>query len=168
MVLRKNSSTDHRKYRAVKNILMIDDNEADSFLVAEAIAICDLKARLHTAENAVLAYSFLRKEGPFSTAPTPDLILLDLSMPVINGTQVLDFIKKNRVWKDIPIVVLTSSMREEDVKTCYQMRANYYIVKPTLFDQYIRLAKQILGFLTEKKPIGNELGIRVLTPWNIG
>jgi CheY-like chemotaxis protein len=158
------SSLSRTESADAKCILMVDDNPADSRLVDEALSMCGLKANLHMVDNAIAAFKYLAKQPPYAGAPTPDLILLDLSMPVVQGNKVLDIIKRNPDWRDIPVFILSSSMQRGDIETCYSMGADLYIVKPVFFDHYLRLVKAIGAYLTDKKPIGQTSAIHVMTP----
>ena len=89
---------------------------------------------------------YLRKQGKYSTAMTPDVILLDLNMPRMNGCQVLHELKKDVHFKTIPVVILTTSQEEEDVAKSYAEGANCYITKPVDFDEFHKVVKEISDF----------------------
>jgi CheY-like chemotaxis protein len=92
------------------------------------------------------ALAFLRRRGAFADAPTPDLVLLDLNMPRKDGREVIAEIKGSEDLRRIPIIVLTTSDSEVDVRTSYQLNANCYIVKPMGLEDYVRIAKRIEDF----------------------
>jgi two-component system, chemotaxis family, response regulator Rcp1 len=144
-----------------KNILFVDDNLADLRLLEEALALCEIPANLHMVENAVQAFSFLANHPPYVHLPTPDLILMDLSMPVISGQEAIGIIHREPKWRDIPIFVLSSSGRQDDIDTSYRLGAELFIIKPSVFEHYIRLAEGIGEYLTYGKPIGSSTGIQV-------
>lgn len=127
-------------------ILMAEDSPSDQAITQEAIRASKLFNRLHIVDDGEQALQFLRKEGKFAGAPTPDLILLDLNMPRKNGLEVLAEIKKDSRWQYIPVVVLTSSSAELDVMSAYQQRANCYIVKPLDFDRFSEVVRSIENF----------------------
>jgi len=92
---------------------------------------------------------FLRKEGAFAQAPTPDLVLLDLNLPRMDGREVLAALKADAALRSIPVVVLTTSELEEDVVRSYALHANAYVTKPVDFDQFISVVRQIDDFFVE-------------------
>lgn len=127
-------------------VLLVEDNEGDVQLTIEAMKDARVHNRLSIARDGVEAIDFLRRAGPFATAPRPDLILLDLNMPRKNGREVLAEIKTDPVLKTIPVVVLTTSGAEQDVLRAYQLSANCYITKPVDFDQFVRVVRSIEDF----------------------
>jgi CheY-like chemotaxis protein len=141
---------------------MIDDNPADLRIMEEGFVACGLAANLTLTENAIRAYAFLAKRGPFLGVPTPDLILLDLAMPIISGYQCLETIKKDSVWRKIPLFVLSSSQRPEDARRCYGLGANLYLIKPLIMDHYIKLAQRLGEFLWEGRPVETTSAIHVV------
>ena len=90
--------------------------------------------------------AFLRKEGEHADAPTPDLVLLDLNLPRMDGREVLAAVKADERLKHIPVVVLTTSEAEEDVLRSYSLHANAYVTKPVDFDRFIQVVRQIDDF----------------------
>jgi len=94
----------------------------------------------------VLAIAFLRRQGNYTNAPRPDLILLDLNLPRMDGRQVLQEIKNDENLKRIPVVVLTTSSNETDIFITYNLHANCYISKPVDFTQFINVVKSIESF----------------------
>jgi two-component system, chemotaxis family, response regulator Rcp1 len=136
-----------------KYVLLADDNDADARIVEEAVAASNASIVMHTVENAVLAFSYLSKQGPFTEAPTPDLVLLDLAMPVLDGRKVLSIAKNEPAWRQIPVIVLTSSSNPKDADECYALGADLYVVKPTLFDGWMRVVRAIAGYLEHRTAI---------------
>lgn len=131
--------------RPVK-ILLVDDNPGDARLTAEALKDGEVESRLYTAKDGVEAIDFLRRKGKYFDAPRPDLILLDLNMPRMNGRQVLAEIKEDCALKDIPVVVLTGSRELDDIVKSYDLHANCYVTKPTDFEQFIVMVKSVTNF----------------------
>lgn len=140
-------------------ILLVEDNEGDVGLVEEVFHEAKIRNKLNVAEDGEEAILFLRKEGKFSNAPRPDIILLDLNLPLKDGREVLKEIKEDDDLKRIPVVVLTTSKAEEDVLKSYNLHANSYITKPVDFDQFIRVIKSIENFWLDvvKLPFKNSI-----------
>jgi chemotaxis family two-component system response regulator Rcp1 len=111
-------------------ILLVDDNPGDARLVAEGFRTAAPAAKLSVARNGAEAMNYLRREGKYSAAPTPDLILLDLRMPRKNGFEVLAEVKQDPKLRSIPVVVLTSSDAPQDIRMAYDLHANCYATKP--------------------------------------
>jgi CheY-like chemotaxis protein len=116
------------------DILLVEDNPADVVLAREALDEVDLPTTIRVVEDGVSALRFLRQTDLFSGAPRPTLILLDLNLPRKSGREVLAEIKADPYLRSIPVVVLTTSDAEEDVRRSYDLHANCYIVKP--YDYY--------------------------------
>lgn len=127
-------------------ILMVDDNPGDIDLARESLKEAKLINRLHAVVDEEEAMAFLRKQGEHSTAPRPDLILLDLNLPKMDGREVLAEIKKDLNLMSIPVVILTASASEEDVLKTYNLHANCYITKPIDFQQFSKVVGAIEGF----------------------
>jgi len=127
-------------------ILLVEDNPGDVRLTEEALKEGKVLNNIHLANDGVEAVSFLQKEGKYTDAVRPDLILLDLNLPKKDGREVLMEIKKDEALRRIPVVVLTTSMAEEDIIRTYDYHANCYITKPVDFDQFIKVVKSIEDF----------------------
>ncbi|MBP1646720.1 MAG: response regulator receiver [Bacteroidetes bacterium] len=125
------------------DILLVEDNPGDGRLTREILVDQKICNRLHIVENGVDAMAFLRREGRFSDAPRPGLVLLDLNLPKKGGREVLLEIKKDPVLKSIPVVILTASQTEEDVLRSYGLHANYYITKPVNLEQLMGAMRAI-------------------------
>jgi chemotaxis family two-component system response regulator Rcp1 len=130
----------------VKTILLIEDSPGDVRLTREAFRGVEDVLLFHVASDGAEAVSFLRREGVHGYAPRPDLILLDLNLPRMDGRQVLSVIKQDDDLKTIPTVILTTSERDEDIEAAYQLRANCYLAKPVEFDAFERLVRSISVF----------------------
>ena len=127
-------------------ILLVEDNPGDVRLTKEALRECKMHNRLTVVEDGLAALAFLKKEGDFKDTPLPDLILLDLNLPKIDGREVLKIIKSDLRTKRIPVVILTTSQAEEDIIRTYDLQANCYINKPVDLDQFIKVVKSIKDF----------------------
>ncbi len=127
-------------------ILMVEDNEGDVLLTTEALKEAKVVTDLHVVRDGVEAVEFLYRKGPYSAAPRPDLILLDLNLPRRDGRQVLAEIKQDPNLRHIPVVVLTSSSAEQDIVKAYDLHANCYIVKPVDLSNLIEVVKSIENF----------------------
>lgn len=127
-------------------ILLVEDNEGDVDLTREALAEAKVNNRLHVAEDGLTALRFLRREEPYATAPRPDLILLDLNLPLMDGREVLAEIKTDSQLRQIPVVVLTTSQAEEDIVRSYDLHANCYITKPVDFNQFMKVVRSVHDF----------------------
>lgn len=130
----------------VAEILLVEDSEDDVFLTQEAFEAASLKVHLHHVDNGEKCLQFLRKQGAYGTAPTPDLILLDIHMPVMNGHEVLAEIVRDKSLQHLPVVVLTTSYEAEDIRKMYGLRCNSYITKPVDFDSFVKAIAQIAGY----------------------
>jgi CheY-like chemotaxis protein len=130
----------------VIEILMVEDSRGDARLTREALKEAKVRNNLTVVEDGELAMSFLRKQGPYAGAPSPDLILLDLNLPKKNGWEVLSEIKVDDSLKHIPVVILTTSKDEENVLRTYQLHANCYITKPADLDEFLKVVKSIDTF----------------------
>ncbi len=119
------------KLRPVE-ILLVEDSPTDAMFAREALEYSKVCNNLYAVTDGVEAMAFLRREGRYAAVPRPDLILLDLNLPKMDGREVLSKIKEDERLKVIPVVVLTSSKDEADVLKAYGLHANCYIVKPAL------------------------------------
>ncbi|HLK47393.1 MAG TPA: response regulator [Bryobacteraceae bacterium] len=133
------------KARAVE-ILMVEDNPGDVRLAQEALKEGRLWNHLAVARDGVEALEYLRRSGPFATAASPDLILLDLNLPKKDGREVLAEIKTDERLRLIPVVILTTSRAEEDILKSYKLHANCYITKPVDFQQFASVVRSIEDF----------------------
>jgi CheY-like chemotaxis protein len=127
-------------------ILLVEDSPGDVRLTQEVFKESKILNRLSVVMDGVEAMAFLRREGKYATAPSPDLILLDLNLPKKDGREVLAEIKSSEDLKRIPVVVLTISKAEEDILKAYELYANCYITKPIDLDQFVKVVKSIEDF----------------------
>jgi len=127
-------------------ILLVEDNAGDARLAQEAMRDAKVRNNLNWVPDGVQAMAFLRREGRFSNAPRPDLILLDLNLPRKDGREVLSEIKGDASLKSIPVVILTTSQAEEDIHRAYLLNANCYVSKPVDLDQFMKVVRTIEDF----------------------
>ena len=127
-------------------VLLVEDDPGDVLMTKEAFADNKVKNNLSVVTDGVEALAFLRREGKYSDAPYPDLILLDLNLPKKDGREVLAEIKADERLSHIPVVVLTTSGANEDILASYRLHANAYVTKPVDFEQFIRVVRQIDDF----------------------
>ena len=127
-------------------ILLVEDDLPDIRLTQRALKGGKLHKNVSVARDGVEALAFLRRQGPYSEAPRPDLILLDLGLPKKSGAEVLAEIKKDPELKAIPVVVLTTSDAQEDILKTYDLHANAYTRKPVDVDEFLSTIKTIVNF----------------------
>ncbi|MGF0116445.1 response regulator [Promicromonospora sp. Marseille-Q5078] len=127
-------------------VLLVEDDPGDVLMTREAFEEHKVVNRLSVVADGVSAMAYLRKEGEHAEASTPDLILLDLNLPRMDGREVLAAVKADERLKHIPVVVLTTSEAEEDVLRSYSLHANAYVTKPVDFDRFIQVVRQIDDF----------------------
>lgn len=129
------------------DVLLVEDEPADAHLVKMSFKENRVRCNLHHVWDGVEALAFLRRQGAdYADAPRPDLILLDLNMPRMNGREFLAKIKSEPDFSSIPAIVLTTSDIERDVVATYQLGANGYITKPVDVEQLITVVRQIEGY----------------------
>lgn len=128
------------------DVLLIEDNPGDVRLTREALKEGRIAINLSVANDGLEAMKILRQEGDYANRPLPDLVLLDLNMPKMDGREVLRLIKSDDNLKRIPVVVLTTSAAEKDILQAYGLHANCYITKPVELDQFMAIVKSIEGF----------------------
>ncbi|HTT41374.1 MAG TPA: response regulator [Burkholderiales bacterium] len=127
-------------------ILLVEDNEDDVFLTRMAFEQAKLIVNLHHVDDGEKCMAFLRKQPPYADAPTPDLILLDLNLPVMDGREVLAEIVKDEALKHLAVVVLTTSYEAEDIATMYKLRCNSYITKPVDFEKFVDAVRKLQDY----------------------
>ena len=127
-------------------ILLVEDNPGDVRLTREALKEGKVRNNLYVTPDGVEALRFLRREGEHAQAVRPDLILLDLNLPRMDGREVLEVIKADPDLRHIPVVVLTSSQAEQDIVRAYDLHANCYVTKPVDLDQFIHVVRSIEDF----------------------
>ena len=127
-------------------ILLVDDDPGDTLITTEALQHSKVTNNLHTVANGEEALAFLRREGDYSDAVRPDLVLLDLNLPRRDGREVLAEVKGDDDLRRIPVVVLTTSAAEEDIIRSYDLHANAYVTKPVDFDRFVEVVRSIDDF----------------------
>jgi chemotaxis family two-component system response regulator Rcp1 len=131
-------------------VLLVEDSPGDVRLTREAFRAANNAIQLHVVTDGVEAMAFLRQDGAHVHAPRPDLVLLDLNLPKMDGREVLAHIKEDDSLKLIPTVILTTSDAEADIVKSYQLQANCYLTKPVQLDAFETLVKSINDFWLTK------------------
>lgn len=129
-------------------ILLLEDEMADAYLVKMALKEQSVSARLHHVQDGYEGLSFLAQQEHYHNAPRPDIILLDLNMPRMNGYEFLVAIKNNEHLKSIPVIVLSTSDVESDIINSYQLGAASYITKPTGMEQFTAMINKVSEYWT--------------------
>lgn len=129
-------------------ILLVEDNEQDAYLVKEALKEQGFVNKIYHVENGAKAISFLNKEAPYQETEEPNLILMDINMPVMDGHEALKKIKSVDKFKHIPIIMLTTSSRKEDILKAYKGQSNSYIVKPDDIYELDAIAEALKNYWT--------------------
>ena len=127
-------------------ILLVEDNRGDVLLTKEAFAAAKIWNNIHVVRDGEEALAYLNQTDDYAEAIRPDLVLLDLNLPKIDGREVLDYVKSTDSLKRIPVVVLTSSEAEQDVLKTYDLHANSYVVKPLNFAPFVQVVNAVENF----------------------
>ena len=127
-------------------ILLVEDNEDDVILTREGFRRARFLTKLHHVGDGEQCMRYLRKEGEFVGAPTPDLILLDMNMPVMDGREVLAAIVRDTELRKLPVVILTTSDDEHDMHLMYDLRCSSYVKKPVDFDAFRKAIQDICDY----------------------
>jgi chemotaxis family two-component system response regulator Rcp1 len=130
----------------VIDILLVEDNPGDVRLTREALKEGKVLNNLNVAGDGFEALAYLRHEGQYAKSPHPDIILLDLNLPRMDGRELLAIVKADPNLRRIPVVILTTSKAEEDIVKTYDLHANCYITKPVDLDQFIEVVKSVEEF----------------------
>lgn len=133
----------------VFEILLVEDNTSDVDLLKESLVSYSMAYNMNVVNDGIEAMLYLNKEGKYAQRIRPDLIILDLNLPKKNGFEVLKEIKTNPILVCIPVIILTSSQVSVDVKTCYTLHANAYIVKPNNLSGFRNVVRQLEAFWFE-------------------
>ena len=128
------------------SILLVEDTEGDIILTLEALKEAKIYNEINVVRDGDAALQYLNKEGEYQDAETPDLILLDINLPKMDGIEVLAKIKSNEGLMVIPVVMLTTSDSEKDIFQSYQSHANCYITKPVNFENFMEVIQTIKNF----------------------
>jgi CheY-like chemotaxis protein len=129
--------------------LLVEDNAGDVRLTREALNEAKVRNNLNVVGDGVEALTFLRRQGQYGGAARPDIILLDLNLPRMDGRQVLAEVKADPALRRIPVVILTTSKAEEDIIRTYDLHANCYVTKPVDFEQFVKVVQSIEDFWLE-------------------
>jgi CheY-like chemotaxis protein len=135
-----------RKVSKPIDILLVEDNPGDVRLTREALKEGKVLNTMKVMGDGIEALAFLRHEGPYAKSHHPDIILLDLNLPRLDGRELLAIIKTDPNLRRIPVVILTTSKAEEDIIKSYDLHANCYITKPVDLDQFITVVKSVEEF----------------------
>jgi two-component system, chemotaxis family, response regulator Rcp1 len=127
-------------------ILLVEDNPGDVRLILEGFQKIRIANEIHTVGNGVEAIDYLCKKDKFASQKSPDLVILDLNLPLKSGREVLKEMKTDPIMKSIPVIILSSSASEEDIVTSYRLNANCYITKPIDLDEFFDVIKSISDF----------------------
>ena len=128
------------------HILLVEDNEGDILLTTEALQECKVINDISVVRNGKLALDFVFKKGDYVKAGSPDIILLDINLPLKNGLEVLQTLKSDETTKHIPIIMLTTSSSEIDIAKSYNHHANAYICKPVDVSEFIQTIVSLENF----------------------
>lgn len=145
-------------------ILLVDDNDNDVELTRQGFARAKLAVNLHHANDGEECMAFLRKQGAYADAPTPDLILLDLNMPRMDGREVLTELVADEKLAHLPVVILTTSSEEKEILAMYKHRCSSYIIKPVDFDKFTQVVRLISDYwftvvvLPPQPPVATGIG----------
>ena len=130
----------------ISHILLVEDNEGDILLTKEAFAECKVKTDISVAKNGQEALDFLYKKGIFKGVKKPDLILLDINIPIFNGHEILKKIKEDPDLKKIPVIILTTSSSQKDISEAYENHCNSYVKKPLDISEFLSAILKIEEF----------------------
>ncbi|MBM3859952.1 MAG: response regulator [Verrucomicrobia bacterium] len=134
------------------DILLIEDNPADVEITLEAFRRSRSGTRVSVCRDGEDALDYLFQRGRYArgqNAPRPDMILLDLNLPKRSGLELLEQVKQHETLREIPVIVLTTSDRDDDVRRCYRLGANNYLTKPVQFDECVKLVATIQQYWLE-------------------
>jgi len=131
---------------ATIEILLVEDNKDDAALTVRALARARLGNQVHVATTGAEALAFLRHQPPYETAPRPDLVLLDLDLPGVDGRTVLEQIKGDEQLRAVPVIVVSGSLNPADVERAYRLHANAYVAKPIEPKAFLEAVRSIEEF----------------------
>lgn len=127
-------------------ILLVDDNPADAGLTCEVLATSERQANIQTVSDGEEALAFLHRDGKYTDAARPDLLILDLNLPRKDGRAVLAEVKADPELNEIPVVVFTTSRSGRDIERCYELGANSYMTKPGNLAQFFSAVRSLESF----------------------
>ena len=127
-------------------ILLVEDNYNDAELTRLAFEMSKLPFFIHHVRDGIDCMAFLRKEGKYADVPTPDLILLDLNMPRMNGREVLTEMRADEILRQLRVVVLSTSSNDEEILKTYELGSSSYIVKPVDFERFVTIVRSLAEY----------------------
>jgi two-component system, chemotaxis family, response regulator Rcp1 len=131
---------------AMPHVLLVEDNENDVELTRLGFERAQMHVTLDRAKDGEEGIAFLRKEGPYASAPTPDLVLLDLNMPRMDGREMLAEIAADATLRHFPVVILTTSSADREILNMYRLRCSSYVVKPMTFEEFAQAMQSIAEY----------------------
>ncbi|WP_100613489.1 response regulator [Confluentibacter citreus] len=137
------------------HILLVEDNEGDIVLTLDAFEESKIRTNISVVRNGADALDFLFKRGEFVEERRPDLILLDINIPVYNGHDVLKKIKEDASLKKIPVIILTTSSSQKDVNKAYENHSNSYVTKPIDMEDFLKVILKIEEFWLQLSKLAN-------------
>jgi two-component system, chemotaxis family, response regulator Rcp1 len=132
--------------RDIIHVLLVEDSIADSTLILEVFQDEKIAVDVSVVRDGIEAMDYLTRQGQYTNATTPDIVILDLNLPRMDGREVLAEMKKTTGLDAIPVVILTTSQAEEDIVASYKLRASCYVKKPIDLEQFIKIVKSIDSF----------------------
>jgi len=132
--------------RSPAEILLVEDSPADVRLIIEALKECSIPHHLTPINNGSEALTFLRREAPYGSAPQPDLVLLDLNLPGLNGRDLLIAVRQDPALRHLPGIMLTSSSAPQDVYALYQIPVNCFVIKPIDIERFFTVMRTMVEF----------------------
>lgn len=132
------------------NVLIVEDNEPDVLLTEEVLSLAGIEADISVARDGVEAIDFIVKNKSYDQAITPDLVMLDINLPKLNGKEVLSFIKSNPKYAGIHIIMYTSSKLETDILFCYKAGVDLYLNKPYAMNDFEKVIEALKKFKAQK------------------
>lgn len=142
--------------KVIFDVLLAEDSPTDALLCRAALKEAGVECQIHQVENGRQVMAFLRREADYPDAPRPDLLLLDLNLPVMDGREVLGQMKGDPTLVRIPVIVLTTSQADEDIQAAYGLHANGYITKPLEFEAYTSAMRALAAFWFEVATLPSE------------
>ncbi len=142
--------------KRIREILLVEDNVGEVRLMEEILKENSIHHNLHSVRNGQEALAFLRREEGYTNAPRPDLILLDLNLPKMEGRRLLKTLKEDPLLRRIPVMVLTASENPEDILHSYDLHANGYLIKPTDLEQFSQAMRAVIHFWFEVAALSGE------------
>jgi len=124
-------------------ILLVEDNEGDIRLTIEAFTEAKIRNQIRVVRDGEQALAYLKKETPYTNVLTPDIILLDINLPKVDGKEVLHVMKNDLLLKSIPVIMLTTSSADSDVQESYANHANSYVIKPVDLNKFMEVIRSI-------------------------